>query len=920
MRTAALLIALFALQPAPTPEDRLWHHRNLGKAFYENPTTQAQAVEEFRKALALAPDSTREQLNYSLALLRAGKQAEAVPILQKVQQLDPKLPHTYFNLGITYKKEGEFDKATAQFEKMLKLTPNEPIAHYNLGVLYKAADRMPDAIREFQAAARLNPNLAAPHFQLYNAFRTSQRAADAARELAEFQRLKKLQEGASIPEDVEWCDYAEVYDPVTALPPQTAATPRYTEQPAARPPGTAALREWKSVAPGDFNNDGLLDLAVITGTGAHLCRNNKGSYACNVLAQGSYHAALWIDYDHDYDLDLILTGPQSKLFRNQGTAGFQDHTADFPFAAGASTRIYLTRVDPDSKAFDVVIHHDSRALLYRDLLNGRYRLDTAATAPTTQADPLAESIAYDASGAARRRIPQRPASWITVQLTGVKNLKLAQGSLVEVRAGLLHETKFYHGVPLLFDLRGYKEADTVRITWPNGLIQNEIHQAANKAYQYKEAQRLSGSCPMIWTWNGREFQFLTDVLGVAPLGASSGDGSYFPVDHDEYVIVPHGALSAIDGKLEIRVTEELSEVTYLDEFKLLAVDAPSKTELFLNEKWKSPPFADFRFFGVKRRVYPVSARSGNADALALIRKLDQRYPVNFKRTEAGVAEMHTLTLDFGRAAKDNRAVLILNGWVDWADGSTFRSASQESKDGLVPPYLQVRNHKGDWQTVIEDMGLPDGKPKTIAVNLTGKFLSGAREVRIVTNMSVYWDEIFLSESSDAPDVRQTGMPAISAALQFRGFSKAEIHPLRQQPERFSYANPSPVSFWNPTPGMYTRYGDVLPLLHSPDDRFVIMGSGDELRVRFDASQLPLVPQGWSRQYMIKVDGWAKDRDANTAHSQTVEPLPFHGMSRYPYGANEHFPDDESHREYRRQYNTRPALRLLRPLSQRGKPQ
>ena len=56
---------------AVSKEDLLWRHRNRGKAFYENPTAQTQAVEEFRKAFALAPDSARERLNYGLALLRA---------------------------------------------------------------------------------------------------------------------------------------------------------------------------------------------------------------------------------------------------------------------------------------------------------------------------------------------------------------------------------------------------------------------------------------------------------------------------------------------------------------------------------------------------------------------------------------------------------------------------------------------------------------------------------------------------------------------------------------------------------------------------------------------------------------------------------------------------------------------------------
>ena len=124
----------------------------------------------------------------------------------------------------------------------------------------------------------------------------------------------------------------------------------------------------------------------------------------------------------------------------------------------------------------------------------------------------------------------------------------------------------------------------------------------------------------------------------------------------------------------------------------------------------------------------------------------------------------------------------------------------------------------------------------------------------------------------------------------------------------------PLSMWNPTPGLYTRYGDVRELLPAMDDRFVIMGSGDELRVVFEAGALPALRPGWTRDFLLLVDGWAKDADPNTAFSQTVEPLPFHAMSAYPYTASERFPADPLHEAYRVQYNTRPALRLLRPLT------
>jgi hypothetical protein len=213
------------------------------------------------------------------------------------------------------------------------------------------------------------------------------------------------------------------------------------------------------------------------------------------------------------------------------------------------------------------------------------------------------------------------------------------------------------------------------------------------------------------------------------------------------------------------------------------------------------------------------------------------------------------------------------------------------------------------------MGIPSGKPKTMAVDLSGKFLSASRTVRIVTNLCVYWDEIYLVEDDAPPQVKLTAAPVLSADLHFRGFSKATIHPQRKQPEKFDYQTVSETSMWNPTSGRYTRYGDVRSLVAEPDDRMVVMGSGDEIKLRFGAGGLPQLPAGWTRDFLLLVDGWAKDADANTAFSQSVLPLPFHGMSSYPYPANEHYPSDKIHEDYQREYNTRPALRLLRPLGE-----
>jgi hypothetical protein len=501
-------------------------------------------------------------------------------------------------------------------------------------------------------------------------------------------------------------------------------------------------------------------------------------------------------------------------------------------------------------------------------------------------------------------------------LTGVKNLKAAPAAEVELKAGSRYLKAIYQGIPLLFGLGDRDTIDAIRITWPNGLIQNETRQPTRRTAAYKEAPRLSGSCPMVFTWDGTRFRFITDVLGVAPLGVSAGDGNYFPVDSDEYVHLPGEALAPRDGRYEVRVTEELREVAYIDRIQLLAVDHPSDLTIVTNEKFKGPPFPEFRLFGIDRPIPPRAARDHRgADVSPLVRDLDQRYPSAFRRDFEGVAETHHLELDFGDAAPDGRALLVLSGWVDWADGSTFRGMSQEPGGGLVMPYLQVRDRNGAWKTVIEDMGIPAGKPKTIAVDLTGKFLSSSRQIRIVTNLCVYWDQIYLSEQIEPPQSTLTPLDPADADLRFRGFSRPVVDPERRQPESFEYADWRAHSMWNPTPGLYTRFGDVRALLTHADDRLVVMGSGDEIRLLFESSTLPALRAGWTRDFLLLFVGWAKDGDANTAFSQTVEPLPFHAMSAYPYTAGEAFP----RRRYAAEYNTRPALRLLRPLRARKGP-
>jgi hypothetical protein len=120
-------------------------------------------------------------------------------------------------------------------------------------------------------------------------------------------------------------------------------------------------------------------------------------------------------------------------------------------------------------------------------------------------------------------------------------------------------------------------------------------------------------------------------------------------------------------------------------------------------------------------------------------------------------------------------------------------------------------------------------------------------------------------------------------------------------------------------GFYTRYGVVSSLLDSTDNQYIIYNAGDEVSISYAADQLPELPDGWKRDFVIYSVGWVKDGDLNTAFGQTVGPLPFHGMPSYPYPENYRYPFEEN-KEYYKKYNTRfvtpfkfrDQLKMLKP--------
>ena len=124
---------------------------------------------------------------------------------------------------------------------------------------------------------------------------------------------------------------------------------------------------------------------------------------------------------------------------------------------------------------------------------------------------------------------------------------------------------------------------------------------------------------------------------------------------------------------------------------------------------------------------------------------------------------------------------------------------------------------------------------------------------------------------------------------------------------YDYNEISYTSPWKVMTGRYTREGDVRELLLASDDMFVISRPGDELSISFAADLLPALPQGWTRTFLLYADGFSKEMDINSASPDQVGPLPFHGMSKYPYSWPERYPLTPARQKYLETYNTRVVM-------------
>lgn len=1065
------------------PPDVLLAKRELAAAYYEEERWNL-ARETIQWIIDHDAAEASDWINMACVEMETSTRLpEMRQYLDRAAKMDPSSPRVPFLLGYVDEMDMNPEASLADYQRAVELAPEDVPSRYKLATAFKKLGRTAEASRELEAILdRGVENTGSFHLSALYAYagmlQLSQDPADRQRGEELKAQFKVLELELPVPNgrDQQRGYLGRVEAPARpAVAQSVGADPIVLRYEAVAQELAAEAGAIRELLPVDLDADGRLDLVLLGDDGAFIARQQEGAtFTVERVASGRFddvvagdlanwgrssllllgsgvpvllapdvdldyrpadlpiaeaRAAVFVDYDHEGDLDLVIAAADGvHLWRNDGLEGeptddlservrFADATAGSGVPTVACDWLTIEDFDND-RDIDLLAGAGDATVLISSLRAGKFEVlrseRTGITGgarpavrdldgddrpdlvvaegvlvnrgdnrferagPTLTAHPsvvledvdldgrvdalwrrpegglalrrgslLKEGVAVEAlpdiapgqgvflvtdvdgdgdadvlaageRGLGLWRSATSPAHRaLRVRLEGKKDNRSAVGAIVELRDGSRYERQMCFGRQIAFGIGTLTTPEVVRVLWPNGVIQYAIHPQVGDVTQIEQKEGLVGSCPFLYTFDGEEYQFISDVLGITPLGLPMTEGQYVPPDHDELVRIEGSQLRPVDGEYRMQITEELREATYLDRAQLWVIDHDAGIEVHPEERFTFPPFPPLTIHTVREPLPLVAAVDGDGrDWTAQLRGIDGDHAAPFAPLPSqylGLVTPHDLDLTLPEQVRDAARVrLLMTGWLYWTDASVNVAAGHHQSYAFVPPILSVPDANGVFRPTGPPVGFPAGKTKTMVLDVTELLNRDDLRLRIHASIRLYWDCIHVAvDAGDAP-IEVTRLEPQSARLYHRGFSQPLPPKRDNQPERFVFGELREAP-WNQHQGMLTRFGEVRELLLDIDDRFAIFGAGDAIDLRFDAAGFAQPAAGRARTFLLFVDGWAKDGDPNTAFAGQVEPLPFHGMSGYPYRADEHYPVDEVHDAYLREWNTRPGQRLIRSL-------
>jgi tetratricopeptide (TPR) repeat protein len=657
------------------------------------------------------------------------------------------------------------------------------------------------------------------------------------------------------------------------------------------------MTDVRAFAWADLDHDGTPDAVVLDGRGKLnvFANERSGRFSARPVPEslGSILAVTVADMSTDGELGIVALQSDGALLRlsHQGTKR-EWHTAEL--ARGAESKdwahgtVFLLAQDLDNNgAVDFVVAGPQQAQVYLGDEQGKL---TPLRGPVELR--VASVVDLDGDGrldlvglSADEQQPtqslnqgRKPYKWqallpLANPRAGDNRINsYATGGEIEISAGSLVHKRLIEAPVVHFGLGAEEAVDVVRIVWPNGEPQWEFDVAAN--HLVTAEQRLSGSCPFLFTFDGTDMRFRADFMCQSP-------------QTNEWLKIAGEHLVSQGGAYDVRVHSNMWETDYFDHLALLVIDHPRETEMHVDEGFfLTPTKPSFHITTLAKPVARATDHKGS-DVTDLVRAVDGRYVDRAGRGRfQGVTQDHWVEVKLGdEAPRAGPVLLVARGWLHPTNNSISAAMAQGKHDMPRPVALEVPDGHGNWRVAAPALGFPAGRDKTMLIRLDGLVDKGVcRHFRLRTNMEVYWDYLgcatllggqTLDKVANDEFVRVHRPEVASAELRFRGTlamirkddSSPEV-PLYNKVQRGTQA-------WRDLQGFYTRFGDVRELLAAVEDRYVIMNAGDEIAMRFKAPDGP--PAGWRRDFIWHSDGWARDGDFNTRFGNAVLPLPAHGI-------------------------------------------
>jgi len=412
----------------------------MGQQFTE------KAADSFAQAFKKDPKLAQASINEGIALMTLQKLDEAKKALQDAIALDPNQPQAWYNLGLAQHAGNETEPALASFQQAVKLDPRDADSYYFEGVCYQEMKQFDKAIDILKQALAINGLHASSEFAMARALQRSGRTAEAKDHFKLFQHMTSTKISAAIGlaygeqgrystvtpiEEPEGLPRAMIPVRLVAQPlAQATSSPKgkaqaFTttggacmidatgsgamdlvlmqsgaqairvlhrkgdgsfEELDAAAAGLKASGRAVACAVGDYDGDGLNDLAVAFDNAVLLFRNlGKGKFQdvtaeAGLTAKNRPSGITFIDYDHDGDLDLLLTGAPLKpgdgpnaLWRNNGNKTFAEWTEPTGLGGSGTTAAAILTDFNNDRAVDIAVTGDGVApLLYVNPREGSY--------------------------------------------------------------------------------------------------------------------------------------------------------------------------------------------------------------------------------------------------------------------------------------------------------------------------------------------------------------------------------------------------------------------------------------------------------------------------------------------------------------------------------------------------------------------